>query len=129
MCEVVKDYEKRLRMIPFVPKTLYGRKILREDGGPNVFLAFLFCDHGVVIQFLKHMGLLRSKVKCNTCRRDVTWSAQPNIPIESTWCGVKVFLGQYNRGDDYHYHLAHYTFASLCMAREYHHSYNSFVSS
>ena len=85
MCQVVKDYEKRLLRMPFVPKTLYGLKMLMEDGGPNkVFLTFLFCDHGMAIQFLKHMGLLRSKMQCNTCRRDVTWSAQPNISIDST---------------------------------------------
>jgi hypothetical protein len=64
MCEVVKDYEKRLRRMPFVPKTLYGRKILREDGGPNnVFLTFLFCDHSMAIQFLKHVACFR--VRCS----------------------------------------------------------------
>jgi hypothetical protein len=36
--------------------------------------------------------------------------------IESTWRSVKVFLGQYNRGDDYHYHLAHYVLAARCKA-------------
>ena len=36
--------------------------------------------------------------------------------IESTWHGVQVFLGQYNRGEDYHYHLAHYVFAARCKA-------------
>jgi hypothetical protein len=37
--------------------------------------------------------------------------------IESTWQSVKVFLGQYKRGEDYHYHLAHYMFAAKCKAQ------------
>jgi hypothetical protein len=36
--------------------------------------------------------------------------------IESTWNQVKVFLGQYNRGDDYEFHLAQYMFAARCKA-------------
>jgi hypothetical protein len=38
--------------------------------------------------------------------------------IESTWRRVKVFLRQYNRGVDYEFHLAHYTFAARCKARD-----------
>ena len=37
--------------------------------------------------------------------------------IESTWHRVKVFLGQYNRGDDYEFHLAHYMFVTRCKAQ------------
>jgi len=37
--------------------------------------------------------------------------------IESTWRSVKVFLGQYNRGEDYEYHQAHYLFAARCRAQ------------
>jgi transposase-like protein len=37
--------------------------------------------------------------------------------IESTWRTVKAFLGQYNRGDGYEYHLAHYMFAARCKAQ------------
>jgi transposase-like protein len=37
--------------------------------------------------------------------------------ILSTWRHVKVFLGQYNRGDDYEFHLAHYMFASRYKAQ------------
>jgi len=36
--------------------------------------------------------------------------------IESTWRTVKVFLGQYNKGEDYEFHLAHYMFAARCKA-------------
>jgi hypothetical protein len=34
--------------------------------------------------------------------------------IDSTWRTVKAFLGPYNRGEDYEYHLAHYMFAKRC---------------
>ena len=37
--------------------------------------------------------------------------------IESTWHRVKVFLGPYNRREDYHYHLAHCMFAARCKAQ------------
>jgi hypothetical protein len=36
--------------------------------------------------------------------------------MEYTWHSVKVFLRQYNRGEDYHYHLAHYKCAARCKA-------------
>ena len=37
--------------------------------------------------------------------------------IESTWRAVKVFLGDYNRGEYYHYYLAQYMFAARCKAQ------------
>ena len=56
-----------------MPRSSYGRSMLREDGGPNRdFLKYLFCDQGFAMQFLKDVGLLRSKVECNTCGRDMT---------------------------------------------------------
>jgi hypothetical protein len=43
---------------------------------------------------------------------------QDNIKtIESTWRSVKVFLGLYNGGKDYEYHLAHYMFAARYKAQ------------
>jgi hypothetical protein len=44
--------------------------MLREDGCSNkMFLTFLFSDQAIGIEFPKDMGLLRSKVECNTCGR------------------------------------------------------------
>ena len=37
--------------------------------------------------------------------------------IESTWRAVEVFLGQYNRGEDYEYHLAQYMFMARYKAQ------------
>lgn len=60
--------------------------MLREEGGPNRdFLSFLFCDDDFAMQFLKGVGLLRNKVQCDTCGRDMTWSAAPNIPERFRW--------------------------------------------
>jgi hypothetical protein len=47
---------------------------MREDGGLNKqFLTFLFCNMDLAIQFLKDVGLLRRKVQCNKCDKDMTW--------------------------------------------------------
>ena len=34
--------------------------------------------------------------------------------IQGTWHSVKAFLGQYNRGEDYEFHLAYYIYAARC---------------
>jgi len=77
--------------MPFFPRLLYGRRMLLEDGGPNRdFLSFLVCDEGFAMHFLKDVGLLRSKVHCDTCGRDMT-SAEPSIPEGFRWrCRRKV---------------------------------------
>jgi len=65
LCELVAEYEQRLREMSFVPKSSYGRRVLREYGEPNrMFITFLYSDHAVAIQFLKDVGLLRSNVQC-----------------------------------------------------------------
>jgi len=76
----------------FVPKFSFGRRMLREDGGPNRdFLAYLFCDYGIAMQFLKDVALIWSEVLCNTCNREMTWSAEPSIPETFRWrCRKKV---------------------------------------
>ena len=84
--------EKRLQEMPFFPRSSYWRPMLQEDGGPNRdFLTYLFCDRVIAMQFLMDVGLLRSKVQCNTCGRDMTWSVQPSIPKGFRWwCPKKV---------------------------------------
>jgi len=36
------------------------------------------CDQAMAIQFMKEIGLLQSKVQCNTCDQDMMWSADSN---------------------------------------------------
>jgi len=64
VCEIVKDYDKLLEEMPFMPSSSYGRGMLRKDGGPNkIFLTYQFCDQAIAIQFLKDVGFLR--VRCS----------------------------------------------------------------
>jgi len=85
LCEVVNEYEKRLRQMPFVSRSSHGRPMLREDGGSNRnFRKLVLCVQGFAMQFLKDVGLYRSKVQCNTCGRDMT-SAEPSIPEGFRW--------------------------------------------
>jgi len=159
LVQVTSEYEARLARSDYGAKFSYGRRMLRDDGGPNrFFLMYLFCE-SIAIQFLKDIGLLRSTMQCNTCGRDMTWSVDSSISegfrwrcqrrvagvrcnqptsiklgswfqqsyltlremmlitylmtlctvnkpqahtntIERMWRSVKVFLGQYNRGED-----------------------------
>jgi hypothetical protein len=65
---IVSKYEKRMRGMPFVPPSSYGRRMLREDGAPNkIFLTILFSDHAMAIPFMQDVGLIRTKVQCCCC--------------------------------------------------------------
>ena len=76
---IIKDYQDRVRELPYVPATSFGRDSLGYPGDANkLFLTFLFCDRSMCIQFLKDVGLIRSKVQCNSCGRDMTWYADPS---------------------------------------------------
>jgi hypothetical protein len=69
---VIKEYQRRLINMAYVPATTFGRAAPGKDGAANeLFLTFLFSDE-VCVQFLKDVGLLRSKVTCNTCGRVMT---------------------------------------------------------
>ena len=71
--EVVAEYEDRLRMMQSLPRFSYGRGMLRKDGAPNrIFFTYLFGHQELAIQFLKDVGLIRSKVQYNICERDMT---------------------------------------------------------
>jgi len=57
-----------------------------DDRGPNrYFLIYLFCEQSIAIEFLKDIGLLQSKLQCNTSGRDMTWSADSNISEGFCW--------------------------------------------
>jgi len=78
MQELVAQYEERLREMQLIPRLSYGRRLLRRDGAPNrTFLTSLFIRHELAIEFLKDVGLIPSRVPCNICERDMTWTADP----------------------------------------------------
>ena len=86
LIEIVTEYENRLQEMPFIARASYGHRMRRPDGGPNRdFLAYLFWEEEFAIQFLKDAGLLRGKVQCNSCGRDMKWSAEPSIPERFRW--------------------------------------------
>ena len=66
---IIKDYQDRVRELPYVPATSFGRDSLGYPGDANkLFLTFLFSDRNIGIQYV---GLVRSKVQCNSCGRPV----------------------------------------------------------
>ena len=55
----------------FVPRSSHVHPLLWEDSGSNSnFLAHLFRDQAIIMQFLMDVGLLWRKMQCNTCGRD-----------------------------------------------------------
>jgi len=75
----IKDYQDRVRELPYVPTTSFRRDSLGYPGDINkLFLMFLFSDRNTGIQFLNDGRLIRSKVQCNLCSCDMTWYADPS---------------------------------------------------
>ena len=73
LLQVTSEYEERLRRCQYVPRFSFGRRMLRDDGAPNRFyLVYLFCEESIAIQFLKDIGLIRNKMQCKTCGRNMT---------------------------------------------------------
>jgi hypothetical protein len=64
---------------------------------------------------LQSQGFTHRTVNHSIAFVDPLTGAHTNT-IERTWRTVKVFLGQYNRGEDYEYHFANYMFAARCKA-------------
>ena len=77
---IIKEYQDRVRELPYVPTTSFRRDSLGYPCHANkLFLAFLFSDRNIDIQFLKDIGLTRSKVQCNSCcGRDITSYGDPS---------------------------------------------------
>jgi hypothetical protein len=63
---------------------------------------------------IRFCGSVRgSHVETTHCTSWIPTPAPTQTP-QSMWRNVKLFLGQYSRGDDYHLHLAHYMFMARC---------------
>jgi len=70
---ITSEYEERLRRCQYVPRLSFGRRMLTDDCAPNrFFLMYLFCNESMAIQYLKDIGLHRSKMQCNTRGRYMT---------------------------------------------------------
>ena len=76
LIKVTSEYEERLLSCEYVLRFWYGRRMLRDDGGPNrFFLMYIFFEQSVTILFLKDIRLLRSKMHCIAYGGDMTWLA------------------------------------------------------
>jgi hypothetical protein len=72
--------------MPFVPKSSFGQAVLSDDGTANkLFLTYLFIDLDGDIQFLKHMGLIRRQMTCDTCGWDTTWCVRLLSKVGFIW--------------------------------------------
>jgi len=86
MKQIISEYQRRIVEMPYVPKRSHGHSAVGINGSANLsFLTFLFSDKDLGIQFLKDVGLICSKVPCNTCGRDMTWCADPTTKIGFRW--------------------------------------------
>ena len=83
--EVVKQYEQRLRVLPFVPWFSYGRQMLWQGASNRLFFTYLFSDQAIATDFLKDVGLLWRKVLWNICDRGMTWSVDSKLAEEFFW--------------------------------------------
>ena len=82
---VIQEYQARLKQMPYVSRTSFRRASVGHSGDAKNFLTFLFSDQSTGIQFLKGVGLIRSKVQSNSCGHNMTWYAEPNIPYGFRW--------------------------------------------
>ena len=72
---VIETCQRRLNSKPYFPSTTFGRATLGANGVVNkLFLAFLFSDLDVGVQFLKDVGLIKSCMVCCKC-----WSAYRDL--------------------------------------------------
>jgi len=69
---IIKDYQGRLRDMPYVTKTSFQHSLGFSDDANKLFLTFLFSDHAIRLHFLKDVSLIRSNMQCNSCGRDMT---------------------------------------------------------
>ena len=74
--EIIAIYQRRLMDRQFSPAMSYGRLSFGREGVvTKLFLTFLFCDKEMSLQFLKDVGLIRTKMTCSSCGSNMTWSS------------------------------------------------------
>jgi hypothetical protein len=58
----------------------YALTNLAANGFPNeLFIAFLFNDHDVGVQFSKYVGLIPSNVVCFMCGSQMSWCVDASV--------------------------------------------------
>ena len=73
---VIETYQRRLNSKPCIPSTTFGLATLGANGVANkLFLAFLFSDPDIGVQFLKNVGHITSD-----------WIERRVFPVEDNRC-------------------------------------------
>ena len=76
---IIQTYEQRLNSNSYVCSTTFGRATLGANSVSNkLFLAFLFSDPDVGVQFLKNVALIRSSMLCCKCGSQMSWCVHTN---------------------------------------------------
>ena len=74
---VISAYQRRLKVMPFVPATIYRRATLGAKGFANkLLLVALFSDPDVGVQVLKDVGLIPSNMVCCKCGSHISIPAK-----------------------------------------------------
>ena len=63
--------------MPNIHRTSFRRASQGNDGDANKLFFTYFISVDIGINLLKDVELIRSKVTCNICGRDMTWCAGP----------------------------------------------------
>jgi len=72
-------YERCLNSKLYVCSTTFGHATFGANGVPDkLFLAFLFSDPNVEVQFLKDVGLIRSSMVSCKCGSQISWYVDTN---------------------------------------------------
>ena len=111
---IIKEYQDRLREIPYVPKTSFRRDLLGYCGNANkLFLiepgTTLSSDCWAAYQDIGLHGYTHRTVNYSISFVNPGTGDHTNT-LECTWPHVKAFLLPYNRQEDYEFHLALYVY-------------------
>ena len=83
---IISTYQEHISEKPYVLSTTYECATLGAIGVPNkLFIAFLFSDHNVGVQFWKDLGLITRNMVCCKCRSQVSWSVDASVKDRCWW--------------------------------------------
>jgi hypothetical protein len=118
---VIQIYERRLNYKPYACSTTFGRATLGASVVPNkLFLAFLFSDPDVGVQFLKDVGLIQRSIVFCKWGFQIYWCFDTNREDGYRWrcrritslstCSVSKSI----RHDSWFQHRISWKFCSSC---------------
>ena len=90
---IISTYQERINKKPYVPSTTYALAKLDASVVPNklfleqnkLFLALLFSDNDVGVQFWKYVGLIPSYVVYCKCGLQMSWCVDGSVKNGYRW--------------------------------------------